>query len=91
MCSLEDKLLKLEEHCVWNVLKQVTKYLMFNYTSKAMMIMSQNTRTPVPSTQKRGGGKNHLVKTQNFCKHFLKTKNQKKYLKVNMGMWNEEP
>ena len=61
---------------------------MLNYNSKAMMIMNPNTRPSVPGTQNRGVAKNHLVKTQNFCKNLLKTKNQKKSLKVNIGTWN---
>ena len=89
MCPFEDKPLKLADHCAGNALRQVSKYLMLNCTSKAILIMNPNTRLPVPGARKRGGVKNHLIKTQNIFKKTLKTKKSKKPLKVNIGAWKK--
>lgn len=70
MYSFDDKLLELVEHCTWSVLQKVPKYLMLNYTSKAIMIMNLNTRPPVSGSRRRECTKNNLVKTQNICINF---------------------
>lgn len=58
MCLFENKPLNLADHCSWNDLQQVSKYLMLNYTARHF---------PIQATQKRTGAKNHIVKTQNIC------------------------